>query len=166
MALAGLLEIADREFQAIQDEDKNLKQLARTSVEKGALDQVEITADALRSYLDGRIGSDARTTDFSYEYEAKMVRRLGFTTIDQVDACIEGYDDDQLSRILWQRRQGLMSRFEDMLLAGMGTVLVERLTNDAEWRDQLRTSLESYQEHGIPTKNYDPLAELGGEFAD
>ena len=166
MALAGLLEIADREFQAIQDEDKNLKQLARTSVEKGVLDQVEITADALRSYLDGRIGSDARTTDFSYEYEAKVVRRLGFTTIDQVDACIEGYDDDQLSRILWQRRQGLMSRFEDMLLAGMGTVLVERLTNDAEWRDQLRTSLESYQEHGIPIKNYDPLAELGGEIAD
>ena len=34
MALAGVLEIADREFQAIQDEDNQLKQLARTSVEK------------------------------------------------------------------------------------------------------------------------------------
>ena len=123
MALAGVLEIADREFQAIQDEDNQLKQLARTSVEKGVLDQVEITADALRSYLDRRIGSDARTTDFSYEYEAREVRRLGFTTIEQVDACIEGYDDDQLSRIRWEWRQGPLSRFEDMLLAGMGARL-------------------------------------------
>ena len=166
MALAGVLEIADREFQAIQDEDKLLKQQARTSVEEGVLDQVEITADALRSYLDRRIGSDARTTDFSYEYTALMLRRLGFTTIDQVDACIEGYDDDQLSRIRWQRRQGLMSRFEDMLLAGMGPTFVERLTNHAGWRDSLSSSLASYQEHGIPIKNYDPLAELRDESPD
>ena len=166
MALAGVLEIADREFQAIQDEDKQLKQEARTSVEKGVLDQVEITADALRSYLDWKIGSDARTTDFSYEYTARMLRRLGFTTIDQVDACIEGYDDDQLSRIRWQRRQGLVSRFEDMLLAGMGPAFVERLTNDADWREGLKRSLERYREHGIPIGNYDPQAELRGESPD
>ena len=166
MALAGVLEIADREFQAIQDEDKLLKQQARTSVEEGVLDQVEITADALRSYLDRRVGSDARTTDFSYEYTARMLRRLGFTTFDQVDACIEGYDDDQLSRIRWQRRQGVISRFEDMLLAGMGPAFVERLTNDAGWRDSLSNSLASYQMHGIPIKHYDPLAELRDESRD
>ena len=163
MALAGLLEIADREFQAIQDEDKMLKQQARSSVEKGVLDQVEITADALRSYLDGRVGSDARTTDFSYEYTAQVVRRLGFTTIDQVDACIKGYDDDQLTQIRWGWRQGPIARFEDMLLAGMGSVYVERRTNDAEWQDIFRTSLESYQEHDIPIGNYDPQVELRGE---
>ena len=166
MALAGVLEIADREFQAIQDEDKLLQQQARTSVEEGVLDQVEITADALRLYLDRRIGSDARTTDFSYEYTARLLSRLGFTAIDQVDACIEGYDDDQLSRIRWQRRQGLMSRFEDMLLAGMGPAFVERLTNDADSRDSLRSSLASYREHGIPIKNYDPLAGPRDESPD
>ena len=78
MSLAGLLEIADREFQAIQDEDKELKQLARTSVEKGVLDEVEITADALRSYLDRKVGPDGRSTDFSYDYTARMLHRLGF----------------------------------------------------------------------------------------
>ena len=166
MALAGTLEIADREFQAIQDEDKQLKQQVRTSVEEGVLDQLEITADALRSYLDRRIGSDARTTDFSFEYTARMLRRLGFTTIDQVNACIEGYDDDQLSRVLWQRRQGLISRFEDMLLAGMGTTYVERVTNDAGWRNELRNSLATYEKHRIPTKNYDPSAELRDESID
>ena len=166
MALAGLLEIADREFQAIQNEDKLLKQQARTSVEEGVLNQVEITGDALRSYLDRRVGPDGRTTDFSYEYTARVLRKLGFTTIDQVDACITGYDGDQLSRIRWKRRQGSISRFEDMLLAGMGTVFVERLTDDADWRDALRGSLARYQEHGILVGNYDPQTEPSGASRD
>ena len=55
MALAGVLEIADREFQAIQDEDERLRQTSRTSVQEGIYDQVEITADALRSYLDKKL---------------------------------------------------------------------------------------------------------------
>ena len=166
MALAGVFEIADREFQAIQDEDKQLRQEARTSVEEGVLDRVEITADALRAYLDRRVGSDARTNDFSYEYTARVLRRLGFTTIDQVDVCIQGYDDDQLSRILWLRRQGPLSRFEDMLLAGMGPVFVDRRTNDVGWKDALGSSLASLQEHGIPVRNYDPGAERRGESPD
>ena len=166
MALAGLLEIADREFEAIQDDDKKLKERARTSVEIGALGQVEITADALRTYLDKRIGPDARTTDFSYEYTAKLVRRLGFTTFDQVDSCIESYDDDELSRIQWRRRQGQISRFEDMLLAGMGSVYIERHANDAVSRTYLTNSLAKYRENGIPIGNYDPKAELGVESAD
>ena len=165
MALAGLLEIADREFQAIQDDDKDLKVRARTSVEEGDLEEVEITADALRSYLDRRVGSDARVTDFSYEYGARLLRRLGFTTIEQVDACIEGYDDDQLSRIVWSRRQGPLSRFEDMLLAGMGTLYIERLTGDTRWRRFLWNSLLSIEEHGISIKNYDPKMDGGVAFS-
>ena len=159
MALAGVLEIADREFQAIQDEDKSLKQEARTSVEKGVLDQVEITADALKSYLDRRVGTDARTADFSYEYTAQLVRRLGFTTIEQVDACIEGYDDDQLSRIAWDRRQGPLSRFDDMLLAGMGPVFIERRTNDTYSKDFISNTLAKFKERGIRIGNYDPKVE-------
>ena len=163
MSLAGLLEIADREFQAIQDEDKEFKQLARTSVEKGALDEVEITADALRSYLDRRVGPDGRSTDFSYDYTARVLRRLGFTTVEQVDVCIRGFDDDELSRMLWQIRQGSLSRFEDMLLAGMGSVFVERRTDDEEWRDSLRKRLERLGAQGVSIGNYDPQAELNGK---
>ena len=165
-ALAGLLEIADREFQAIQDEDKQLKQEARTSLEEGALDQVEITGDALRPYLDKRVGTDARTKDFSYEFMAQLLRRIGFTTIEQIDACIKDYDDDQLSRIAWRRRQGPLSRFEDMLLAGMGPVFVDRLTNAPGSKDFMRAMLAKFQENGIRTGNYDPQAELKGKFSD
>src|SRR5438309_774277 len=41
MSLAGMLEIADREFQAIQDADKRLTEEARASVEGGQLGKVE-----------------------------------------------------------------------------------------------------------------------------
>ena len=160
MSLAGLLEIADREFQAIQDEDNSLKQRARTSVEEGSLDQVEITADALRSYLDKRIGPDARVSEFSYEWTARALRRLGFTTIHQLEKCIEGYDDDELSRIAWGRRQGPIMRLSDMLLAGMGSVFIERGTNDSDWRDVLNKKLAKFKEHGISLREFDPQTEV------
>ena len=159
MSLAGLLEIADREFQAIQDEDKELKQLARTSVEKGVLEEVEITADALRSYLYKRVGQDGLSTDYPYDLMAQILRRLGFTTLDQVEVCIKDYDGDQLSRILRQRK-GSNTRFEHMLLAGMGTVFVERVTDNEGWREGYRRTLKRFKENGIPIGNYDPQTEL------
>ena len=166
MALAGVLEIADREFQAIQDEDKELKERARNSVNEGMLEQIEITADALRSYLDWRVGPDGRSTDFSYDYTARMLRRLGFTAFDQVEACIKDYDDDQLSRVLMRQRQGSITRFENMLLAGMGRVYLERLTDDDGWRDGLRRTLARFEEHGIAVGNYDPQRELRDRSPD
>src|SRR5262249_19774054 len=72
MALAGLLEIADREFQAIQDDDERLRQDARKSVDAGKLENVEITPDALKAYLDKRLGPDGRITSSAYDYEANV----------------------------------------------------------------------------------------------
>src|SRR5205085_10639701 len=43
MSLAGMLEIADRKFQAIQKEDEDLRTSARQSVKEGRLDEVEMT---------------------------------------------------------------------------------------------------------------------------
>ena len=166
MALAGLLEIADREFQAIQDEDELLKQKARTSVEQGALDQVEITADALRSYLDKRVGSDGRVSDSSYELMAGMLHMLGFTTIGQVDDCIKGYDGDELTQIRPGWRKGPIIRFASMLLAGMGPVFVDRLADDERSKSRLKRSLSRFKEHGITIGNYDPEAEPRNESPD
>ena len=165
MSLAGLLEIADREFQAIQDEDKELKRLARTSVEKGVLEEVEITADALRSYLYRRVGQDGLGTDYPYNFMAQILRRLGFTTLDQVEVCIKDYDGDQLNRILRQEK-GSNTRFEHMLLAGMGTVFVERVTDNEGWREGYRRKLKRIEENGIPIGNYDPQTELRERSSD
>ena len=156
MALAGVLEIADREFQSIQDEDKQLKQQAKTSVELGSLDQIEITGDALRSYIDKRVGSDSSTSDFSYEFMARVLRRMGFTNFGQVDVCIKDYDGDLLGQIRWRRQAGPVSRFEEMLLVGMGSVFIERRTDDLGRKDFLKSSLARYEGHGIPIGNYDP----------
>lgn len=163
MALAGVLEIADREFQAIQDEDKLLKERSKMSIATGSLDNVEITGDALRPYVDKKVGADANASDFSYEYMARVLRRMGFVTFGQIDACIEGYDGDQLGRIRWKRQPVPINRFEEMLLVGMGQVFIERRTHDTGRKEFLRRSLARYQGHGIATRDYDPLVRVGSE---
>ena len=120
MTLAGLLEIADREFEAIQKEDASFRANARTLIEQGRLSEVEITPDALRSYLNFRIGPDDRISDWNYDWTAKMLRGMGFQNLGQVDECIDGLDDDRLSRIALRGRSGQVSRFEVMLAASMG----------------------------------------------
>jgi ppGpp synthetase/RelA/SpoT-type nucleotidyltranferase len=158
IALSGMLEIGDREFQAIQDEDRRLREQARSRVAVGQLAQVEITPDALKAFLDRRLGSDARISDFSYDWLAKLLKRLGFQTLDQVDACIQGYDDDSLSRIAVGGRQGQTTRFEYMLLAGMGENYIKRHVFSAQpWfaRPALER-LEKFRGHGVEIRNYDP----------
>jgi ppGpp synthetase/RelA/SpoT-type nucleotidyltranferase len=119
-ALAGLIEIADREFQAIEDADRSLREEARRNVDLGQLEQVEITPDSLRAYLNGKYGADGRMSDFSYQWTARLLHRLGFINLAEVDECTKGMDDSQISRILYGARQGQLTRFEDVLLASMG----------------------------------------------
>ena len=149
--LAGLLEIADREFQAIQDEDAKIRSEDRESVVKGDFAGVEITPDALKVYLDGKYGEDARMSEFSYRFGARMVRALGFETIEQLDKAISPYDDDQISRILWGSRQGQISRFEDVLLAALGPSFVcEHPWSESEWfQDRCQHLLKVLKQHSI-----------------
>jgi len=119
-SLAGLIEIADREFQAIDDENQALVREARKNVDLGQLAEVEITPDSVRAYLDKKYLPDGRMSDFSYQYAARMLRDLGFTNLAEVDECIEKYDDDAVSRTLYGSRLGQLSRFEEVLLASMG----------------------------------------------
>jgi ppGpp synthetase/RelA/SpoT-type nucleotidyltranferase len=159
VALAGLLEIADREFQALQDEDETLRQHARASVEVGQLTSVEITPDALKSYLDKKLGADGRMTDWSYNFTASLLRRLGFVNLSQVDSCLSDYNDDRVSRVVWGSRLGQLARFEDTLLAAMGENFISRhpwsRTDDA-WIARFRDRLEKLHKAGIRTGAYDP----------
>jgi putative GTP pyrophosphokinase len=120
ITLAGLLEIADREFQAISDEETKLRLEARQSVAAGRLKEVEITPDALKAYLDKRYGPDRRMSEWTYGWMAGILKALGFGDIEQVDQCVRNYNDDEISRIIWGGRMGQISRFDDVLLASMG----------------------------------------------
>jgi putative GTP pyrophosphokinase len=160
MSLAGMLEIADREFQAIQDEDERLRRRARQSVREGKLEEVEITPDALKTYLDRRLGPDGRMTDFSYQFTASQLRKIGFTDFRQVDECISTYDDDQLSGVLWNSRQGQISRFEYQLLAGMGENYIKfHPWGVNQWFvDRNRLHIETFGKAGIKVGSYLPPA--------
>ncbi len=124
--LAGALAIADREFQSVSDEDEQARTGARKLIEKGQLDRVEITPDALRLYLNRKYGSDGRMSDWSYGWTARLVNRLDFETLGELEACIDGYNDDRISRLLYGSRQGQLSRFESVLLAAVGEEYVKR----------------------------------------
>jgi ppGpp synthetase/RelA/SpoT-type nucleotidyltranferase len=162
ISLAGLLEIADREFQSLQDEDERLREEARQSVRTGELAKVEITPDALKSYLDRKLGSDGRMTQFSYEWTARILRKLGFETLSQLDECIAGYDDDRVSRVVWGSRLGQLSRFEDTLLASMGEAFIERhpWAREPAWADRFKERLGKLAKGGVKIGAYVPTQKL------
>lgn len=158
IALAGMLEIADREFQAVQDDDRRLREQARSQIAQGRLDQVEITPDAIKAFLDKKIGSDARMSTFSYEFLTRVLLRLGFRTLRQIEACIAPFDDTQLSKIAYGARQGQITRFELMLLAGMGQNYAKRhpWRNLAWFTERQDIYLLVFGEQGIDIGNFDP----------
>ncbi len=158
MSLAGLLEIADREFQTIDDEDKELRQSARKSVQEGELESVEITPDALKAYLDKRLGVDRRMTEASYDWAARMLLKLGFTNFRQIDECIAEYDDDYISRLAWGERQGQVLRLETQLLAGMGSYFIENhpLAVDSGWIRTWTRILERMIKLEVKIRDYRP----------
>lgn len=151
-SLAGLLEIADREFQAIQDEDAKIRYEARESVGKGEFSGVEITPDALKAYLDQGYGKDARMSGYSYQWAARITRSLGFETIEELDRTITRYDDDEISRILWRSRQGQLTRFEDVLLVALGKRFAQQHPwSKEDWfQKRCQRLLKVLQENSIP----------------
>lgn len=148
MSLAGLLEIADREFQAVQNEDNRLRAAARESVESGDLEAVEVTPDALKTYLDRRFGSDDRIALWSYSWMATQLKKLGVNNFKELDEAIAGFDDDSISRLVWGSRQGQMSRFESTLLAAFGARFF-RAYSGADYQSVLERSLERIRSAGI-----------------
>lgn len=159
LSLAGMLEIADREFQAIQEEDVRLKAEARQSVAEGRLEDVEITADALKTYLDAKFGADGRMADWSYRYTARLLQDIGFSDLNQVDRAISGIDDDLVSRKIWGSRQGQLSRFEDALMVALGEEWTRRhpwSRTNSDFRQRKLRVLEELQAAGIPVGTYRP----------
>ena len=126
LALAGLFELADRELDSLQTEDEALQKSAQQSVQQGELDEVAITPESLKTYLDDRVGADGRMTPLKYDQTVRMVQQLGFSDLHQIDKCIKGYDADAITRLIWNARLGQAARFEALLLVGMGEEFIKR----------------------------------------
>ncbi|HLZ81586.1 MAG TPA: hypothetical protein VKP04_08140 [Ktedonobacteraceae bacterium] len=126
LALAGLFEIADRELNSLQEEDEALQKSAQQLVQRGELDEVAITPESLKTYLDERLGADGRMTPLKYDQTVRMIQQLGFSDLRHIDRCINGYDADAITRLIWNARLGQSARFEAVLLAGMGEEFIKR----------------------------------------
>ena len=158
MSFAGMLEIADREFQAIQDADRELNARAESLVSAGQLETVEITPTSLKAHLDKNIGPDGRMSDFSYDWHVRLLHALGFVSLDQVHQCVSKYNDDYLSRLVGGTRPGQLSRFENMILAGLGEKFLDRhLWRFEDWfAVRHRHALQKFNEANVEVGWYDP----------
>lgn len=161
MALAGLIELADKEFQDIQDQDRDLALRSTERILKGDLVGVEITPDALKSFLDTKLGTNERIRDWGYEWQAGRLKSLGFRDLKQLEAAIGPYDDAVLSLIAHGTRQGQTTRFELMLLAALGERYIERhpWNKDALFGPHYNAILSKFRANGIKTSTYEPLAD-------
>jgi putative GTP pyrophosphokinase len=93
-------------------------------------------------------------TPFSYEFEARVLRRLGFSNLQELDDAIAGYDDDRISRRLHGTRQGQLTRLEDVLLASLGEEYIDRHPwthgdNGQFWREMLNRRLQRLRTKGL-----------------
>jgi ppGpp synthetase/RelA/SpoT-type nucleotidyltranferase len=156
LSLAGVVELADREFQAISSEDEKIRKDARRLVAAGKLSEVELTPEALKVYLDAKYGPDARMSKWSYDFAARVCRRLGFRDIGEIDSAVSVYDDDKVSRLLWGSRQGQLQRFEDVLLAAFGEEYLTR--GGPAWGGLKRKQLEELAAAGIDVGTYEAAA--------
>lgn len=161
-ALAGMLEVADREFQSVQDEDDRLRQTARQMIKEGEIDDVEITPDALKAFLTKTVGGDQRIRWSSYDYLARALRKCGFRTLRQLERCVRGYDGSELSRLVYGSRQGQIIRCELMVLASMGELFVSRhpWSNEKWFCDGSDEMLRLFLEGNIEIGSFDPLVDL------
>jgi putative GTP pyrophosphokinase len=155
VTLAGMLEMADREFQSIQDTDRELEDRAKTMVQSGDLTGIEITPNALKFFLDKRLGSDGRMSDWSYDWTTRLLKQLGFRDLKEVELAIAPYNDHQLSVLAEGTRQGQLSRFELMLLAAFGERFNEKHPWTEPWFvDRRKRHLEKFIEAGITVSTY------------
>jgi putative GTP pyrophosphokinase len=163
MSLAGMLEIADREFQAIADEDRRIRTDARRLINAGRLEEVELTPDALKAFLDRTFGPDGRMSDWSYGWTTRLLKHLGFENLRQIRECIGPYDDDAISRARWGSRQGQLSRFEDVLLVSMGRNYIERhpWSRDEWFIRSVGDVLERLEKAGFTIGTCDPRQQRG-----
>lgn len=158
MALAGMLEIADREFQAIDDANRELENYAERMVEQGDVAGLEITPNSLKRFLDRRLSADGRISEWTYDWTTRLLKQLGFRDLQQVETAINDYDDNWLSQIVYGGRMGQTTRFELMVLAAMGDLFIQRhLLAQHEWfQSQQRGYLKKLTDADIKTGIYDP----------
>jgi ppGpp synthetase/RelA/SpoT-type nucleotidyltranferase len=90
--LAGLLEIADREFVQIRQEDQRLRAEATQLEKAGRTDEIELTGGALRRYFDSMNVEFRAHSSKSYNDGAQILELLGIRSRAQFDELVAAVD--------------------------------------------------------------------------
>ncbi len=114
--LAGLIEIGDREFQFLQDEDRRIKEEQDNDIKSGNIEKIEITGETLKYLLDEMLGIDSRLSDWSYLFASRVVKSMGITNLKELKEIIDSTDIESMRDKLWKWRPGPTTVLEFILL--------------------------------------------------
>ena len=103
--------------------------------------------------------------EYSYDYTVRLLLTLGFTNLGEIDECISGYDDDEVSRAVYGTRLGQLSRFEFVLLVSMGDDFVAAhpwvSKDDPRYARYLLSTLIGFTKMGIAIGSFKPANYVG-----
>ncbi|MGB7817497.1 MAG: GTP pyrophosphokinase [Ornithinibacter sp.] len=120
---AGLLELADREFEAIRD--RLQAGLGGRGVEPGDELDPRISAPELATFLAGRYSSAGWSRTEHYEWIAGLLLELGIASLDELSATLRDVDSAAVTAAMGYRYPpGAVRRLDDDLLSRFGDTYV------------------------------------------
>ena len=138
---AGLLELADREFEAIRD--RLQVGLGDSDVDGGDEHDPRISAQELATFLAGRYSSAGWSRTEHYEWISGLLLELGIASLDELSSTLRDVDSAAVTAAMdYRYPPGAVRRLDDDLLSRFGDAYVA-LHGNAHRRE----SLESRRSH-------------------
>ena len=134
---AGLLELADREFEAIRD--RLQVGLGDSDVDGGDEHDPRISAQELATFLAGRYSSAGWSRTEHYEWISGLLLELGIASLDELSSTLRDVDSAAVTAAMGYRYPpGAVRRLDDDLLSRFGDAYVS-LHGNAHRRESLRS---------------------------
>ena len=138
---AGLLELADREFEAIRD--RLQAGLGDSDVDGGDEHDPRISSQELATFLAGRYSSAGWSRTEHYEWISGLLLELGIASLDELSSTLRDVDSAAVTAAMdYRYPPGAVRRLDDDLLSRFGDAYVA-LHGNAHRRE----SLESRRSH-------------------
>jgi len=138
---AGLLELADKEFEAIRD--RLQAGLGERDVDGGDEHDPRISAPELATFLAGRYSNAGWSRTEHYEWISGLLLELGIASLDELGATLRDVDSAAVTAAMdYRYPPGAVRRLDDDLLAHFGETYVA-LHGNAHRRE----ALESRRSH-------------------
>ncbi|BBX32033.1 RelA/SpoT domain-containing protein [Mycolicibacterium mageritense DSM 44476 = CIP 104973] len=115
---AGLLELADREFTAIQDRLRATMHNEPSDEETAWSTDARIATPVLATYLGNRYADAGWSRTEHYRWISGLLLELGITSLDALTVVLDSVDEDAINRAMdYRYPAGAVRRLDDTLLA-------------------------------------------------